>query len=116
MAWMKETRGLVSETSPGVLTGLFWYAIVAAFVCTVGVGIWWFVAPAQVAIENKTFHQSQAYTDGMARDLFDLKQQYDSASTEGRDAIRATVRERFAGFNPSTLPPGLRAFLTEMGL
>jgi hypothetical protein len=93
---------------------LVWLAVVLSALAAISLGLLWFTAPAKVAIENRTFHQSQAYTDGMARDLYDLQAQYQSASPAGKDAIRATVRERFAGFNPSSLPPSLQSFLMEM--
>jgi len=93
---------------------LVWIGAVLAGISAIALGIMWFSAPAQVAIENKTFHQSQAYTDGMARDLYDMQAQYNAATPAGKDAIRATVRERFAGFDASNLPPSLQAFLSEI--
>ena len=110
MSVRDETTTLVKETTPFVVTGLLWFGVLSA----AGLGIYWFTAPAQVAIKNRTFHQSQAYTDGMARDLADWRMAYASASDAGKDSIRATVRHRFAGVNLPNLPPEDRAFLSEM--
>lgn len=114
MTRLRETRGLIAETSPFVLTGLFWWLIIPAFLVAVGVGIYWFVAPAKVAIDNRVFHQSQAYNDGMARDLDNMRLAYIQADPAGKDTIRATIKHRFAGYDASQLAPDLQTFLAQV--
>jgi len=111
---LRDTRDAISETSPFVLTGLFWLAIALPAVSAIGYGVYYFTAPATVAIENRTFHQSQPYQDGMARDLDNWRMQYASATPEGKEIIRATIQHRFAGFDASVLPSDDQAFLAEM--
>ena len=114
MARFNETRNTIGETTPFVLTVMFWVGVVAVFLAVLGTGIYWFSAPAQVAIENRTFHASQPYQDGMARELDEMRMAYLSASPASQEAIRATVRQRYAGFNPSSLPMSEQVFLSEM--
>jgi GH18 family chitinase len=60
--------------------------------------------------------ESQAYRDGMQRNLSDLKFQYDKADSYGRIGIRETVRHQYAQTNTSEYPPYLQSFLAQMGL
>ena len=70
-----------------------------------------FFAPKVVAVQTQTFKQSQAYTDGMANDLGDLRLQYLGAKTqEQKDAIRAVILQRYNSYNKDQLPPDLRQF------
>lgn len=73
-----------------------------------------YITPAMVDIENNAFHQSQAYNDGMARDLDELKMAYDTATPEGKESIKASIRHRFASYDYSKLPPDLQQFLSQM--
>lgn len=114
MAYGKETREVISETSVPIVAGMFWYAILAVFLTGIGYGIYYFVAPAKVAIDNRVFHESQPYNDGMARDLENMQMQYLSASPEGRAAISATIQHRFAGYDASRLPANLQIFLMQV--
>ncbi|MGI4850765.1 MAG: hypothetical protein ACRYGR_02345 [Janthinobacterium lividum] len=110
----RETRDAIGETAPGVLTVLFWVAVVIVALTLLGTALYSFTAPANVAIESRTFHASQPYQDGMARDLDEMRMAYLAASPASQDAIRATVRQRYAGFNPASLPASEQAFLSEM--
>ncbi len=114
MARLRETRDMVGETSPFILTGMFWFLIVPAFVAAVSFGIYWFAAPARVAIDNRVFHESQAYNDGMARDLDNMRMQWLSATPEAKTAIAATVQHRFAGYDAARLPADLQLFLAQV--
>jgi len=81
----------------------------------VGLGMYAVGRPATVAIDNLTFHQSQAYNDGMVRDLGQFQLDYAATHDEGsRDAIRAVVRDRYASYDDSKLPIRLQIFLNQM--
>lgn len=114
MAYFKDTGRLVSETTPPVLTSIIWGSLGLVAVAAVGTGLYWFTAPAYVAIQNRTFHESQAYNDGMARDLDNMRLAYLSADAGAKAAIRATIQHRFAGYDADRLPLDLQAFLAEM--
>lgn len=106
--------GLLKETAGPAAVTILWFSVGAIAVSGIGLGIYRFVAPARVAIDNRVFHSSQAYTDGMARDLDNLRLAYMSADQAGRETIRATIQHRFAGYDGSTLPPDLRSFLVAV--
>lgn len=64
-------------------------------------GNYWFFAPRVEAVRNRTFHQSQAYTDGMRNELTKAKYNFDMAKTDNdRAAICALVRSDFGSFDP----------------
>lgn len=74
-------------------------------------GATWFFAPKYAEVRNQTFKNTQAYNDGMANDLADLRLQYLAArNQEHKDAIRATVLQRFGSYPKDRLPAELRDF------
>ena len=84
-----------------VITGMVWlnYETTAVF------------APKYAEIRNQTFHNTQAYNDGMVNDLADLQLQYQSAKTpEQKASIRAVILQRFAAYPKDRLPAELRTF------
>ena len=100
MSLIKETTSLVGF---GVLAVVGAGAIMAV-VSAVSLGIYYFTAPATVAIDNRVFHNSQPYTDGMARDLDNLCRDYQQSDDAGKVAIAETIRHRFAGYDRNQLP------------
>lgn len=62
------------------------------------------------------FKNSQPYQQGMAQDLQNMRLKYlDPRSTEEqKEAIRATVQQRFGGYDPRELPPDLQGFYYAM--
>jgi hypothetical protein len=110
----RDTRDTIRDTSPAFLTVGFWMVVFVVGAAALGLGIYWVTQPTTVAIQNRTFHESQAYNDGMARDLSDLQMAYMRADDAGKSTIRATVQQRFAGYDARRLPPNLQMFLTEM--
>ena len=81
----------------------------------VGLGIYAFTKPASIAIDNAAFHESQAYNDGMAKDLGNFQMEYIRTDDAGkRAALRAVILDRFAGYNPARLNPNLRTFLEQL--
>ena len=113
---LRDTRRNIGETAAPVLTFLFCGTVIFIVVVLVSVGVWRFYAPANVAIENQTFHQSQAYNDGMAQELDELRTQYNNATTDDeRYTIEASIRQQFAGYDDTKLPPYLRDFLQAVG-
>ena len=70
--------------------------------------------PVTVAIDYKTFKQSQSYNDGMAKDLGNFQLSYLQASGAQQQALRAVVLDRFSGYDDTKLSPNLREFLTQL--
>jgi len=78
-------------------------------------GIYAVTKPASIAIENRAFHESQAFNDGMAKDLGNFQMEYIRTDDSGkRAALRAVILDRFAGYDETRLPPNLRNFLETL--
>lgn len=71
-------------------------------------------APKYEAVRRKTFVESQAFNEGVAKDLEDMERDYAKADHDGKDAIRTMVRRRTADYDLSQLPTDLRSFVEKM--
>jgi hypothetical protein len=81
----------------------------------VGLGIYAVTKPASIAIDTRAFHESQAYNDGMAKDLGNFQLEYIRTEDPGkRAALRAVILDRFAGYDASRLSQSLRSFLENL--
>ena len=81
----------------------------------VGLGIYAVTKPASIAIDNRAFHESQAFNDGMAKDLGNFQLEYIRTDDAGkRAALRAVILDRFAGYDSNRLPVQLRSFLENL--
>jgi hypothetical protein len=69
-----------------------------------------FFAPRYEQVRYDTFKQSQAYNDGMLRDLYDLQREYNSADAEHKGAMKALIIHRFEIFDKNRLPADLQTF------
>ncbi len=69
-----------------------------------------FFAPKYTAVQNKVFHESQQYNDGMLRDLENIKREYQHATPEGKAALKATALHRFEIYPRDRLTPDLANF------
>ena len=67
-------------------------------------------SPANTAIDNKVFHQSQQYNDGMIRDLENLRMAYLQADDSGKAALKGTIIHRFSIYPRSSMTPELQSF------
>jgi hypothetical protein len=69
-----------------------------------------FFQPKYEQIRRNTFEQSQAYNEGMIRDLENIRNQYLAANDPAsKAALRATFIHRAEGY-PNTLPSDLQSF------
>ena len=97
---------------------LIFLAVVAVMfvIGNVGLGFKAWFNPKEVAIERKTFEQSQSHVEGMIRDLSNFRLQYvDPNTSEAQKAvIKATVQHQFADFPRSRIPDELKGFYNEM--
>ena len=74
-----------------------------------------FFAPKVEAVRRQTFEQSQAYNEGMLRDLQNIRSDYLAATTDAqRAALRATALHRFAAYKTDRLPMDLQAFYAQI--
>ena len=74
---------MINEAKEGLSVGVY-VPIIVAVVALGGTALRYITAPANVAIDNVVFHESQQYNDSMARDLDELRLNYASATTEGK--------------------------------
>jgi hypothetical protein len=71
-------------------------------------------APRYEQVRRDTFEQSQAYNEGMRRDLENLRNQYLSATDPAAKAALAdTFRHRAEGY-PNGLPADLQSFYDSL--
>lgn len=69
-----------------------------------------FFAPKIAAVDNKVFHESQQYNDGMVRDLENLRLAYLQADIAGKQALKGTIVHRFSVYPRDKMPPELQSF------
>lgn len=69
-----------------------------------------FWAPKVEQVRYNTFKESQAYNDGMLRDLQNLKMEYLRGNPDQQAALRAIVIQRFSVYDTNRLPADLQAF------
>jgi hypothetical protein len=85
-------------------------AALALFANTVDFGMFKTFAPRYEQVRRDTFEQSQAYNEGMRRDLEDIHTQYlTSSDPAAKAALRATFIHRAQGY-PNQLPADLQSF------
>ena len=95
--------------------GFIMFVVALVGLSAVSLGIYSFTKPASIAIDNRAFHESQAYNDGMANDLGNFQMEYiRSNDADKRAALRAVILERFAGYDEARLPSNLRSFLDNL--
>ena len=69
-----------------------------------------FFTPKIEQVRYDTFKQSQAYNDGMIRDLENLRLEYMQANSDQRVAMKAIIIHRFSVYDINRLPMDLQAF------
>jgi hypothetical protein len=75
-----------------------------------------FFAPRYEAVRRDTMIQSRAYSEGMQREFYRLKLQYDQAQSDAeRATIRAMVIHEAEAVDRSRLPEDLRSFIERIG-
>ena len=101
------------EFGIGVLA-LMGLVVVIFVLSAVGFINYSFFAPKYTAVQNKVFHESQQYNDGMIRDLENIKREYQSATPEGKAALKATAIHRFEIYPRDRMPPDLQNFYDSL--
>jgi len=100
----------------------FAFLIAIALVCAAFTGIMFgtyytyqYFAPKYEQVRRETFEESQAYYDGMVRELHEARLNYAGANDAQKHAIRAMIRHDFAGFrNRRKLDTEDHSFLIDM--
>jgi hypothetical protein len=93
------------------IVGLFLFIILLT---TFGYGLSYFFAPKYAAIDNKVFHESAQYNDGMVRDLENLRMQYIKADDVEKAALKETILHRMSVYPTHKLSPELQSFYESL--
>lgn len=82
------------------------------------VGLQWsgFMRGEAEKIRYDVHKESQAYRDGMQRNLSQLHQDYVNADAAGRQVIILSVRHQYSQTDTSEYPAFLQSFLSEAGV
>jgi len=70
--------------------------------------------PKYEQVRRETFESSQAYNEGVQRDIANLRLDWLGASGGQKDAIRSLALERINGLPSSTRTPQIEAFRSEL--
>lgn len=73
-----------------------------------------FFDPKYTELENKVYHESPQYNEGMIRDLENLHIEYNSAKGNQKKALKSVILYRFSVFDEEKLPPHLRIFYDKL--
>lgn len=96
------------------LLGLVALIVLTFFFQSLDFGLFRTFAPKYEQVRRDTFEQSQAYNEGMRRDLEEIRNQYLAAGDPAAKAsLRATFIHRAEGY-PNQLPPDLAAFYSSI--
>ena len=113
MGMYRDTREYTGQGTPWIVTFLIFL-----FLLSVGGAIIYRVTlPMNIATENAAFHNSQAYTDGMRRELEDYMNKYYALPPQmqgSREVIRSSIMHDYAGYDSTGLPSDLQSFLSVM--
>lgn len=104
------------KTAGSVVLGLVVFVALVVGLTEFGYRLDKHYQPLQEQVRANTFAQSQTFNEGMVRDLQNLKLQYLNASetADQKIAIRDTVRQRYAAYDPAKLPVDLALFYNQM--
>ena len=108
----RQDAGEVSKFS--ILT------LIVCFILAVGFSVGGFTIykifnPLNEQVRYDTFKQSQAYNDKSAQDLSEMMERFSDPDTSiaQKQAMQALIKQRFASYDASKLPPALENFLTS---
>jgi hypothetical protein len=94
--------------------GLISVVVLCFFLNALDFGLFKTFAPKYEQVRRDTFEQSQAYNEGMRRDLEDIRNQYlKSSDPASKAALRATFIHRAEGY-PNQLPADLQSFYSSI--
>jgi hypothetical protein len=79
-----------------------------------GLGMKSFFSPKFRAVEQKVFHESEQYNDGMIRDFQNLRLEYLRGTPEQKEALKGTILHRMSVYPKDRLPIELRSFYFEI--
>lgn len=73
-----------------------------------------FFAPKAEQVRYNTFKESQAYNDGVIRELYAYRIQYDQANPGQKMAMRGAIMHEVSTYPKERLPAELQQFVTRV--
>jgi len=100
----------------GASVGVIITIIVGVFLLgLLGLGYYKFFEPKKENIRREVFEQTQSYVHGKIQDLAKYYDEYNSADSKNKEAIRQIIIMRFSEFDESKIKAEqLRSFLISM--
>jgi hypothetical protein len=100
---------------------IFWAIVVILFL----VGMGWVIsyndyslmkyfAPRQEQVRHETFECSASHTDGLVRELRQIRDQYQHADAAGKAALADTYKHDMDGYSCGDLPSDITAFRSAL--
>lgn len=71
-------------------------------------------APKYEQTRREVFESTKSYQQGMVQDLTRIKEEYVSATSEGREMLKQVYLQRLSDFDRSNLPPQLKIFTAQL--
>lgn len=73
-------------------------------------------APRYEQVRQDTFKNSQAYNEGMAKDILAIETDYIKATDpQVKSGLKSIIKQKLAGYDTTKFPPDLRKFLDSLG-
>lgn len=92
----------------GLMVGLGWFGAANNFL------LYSFWAPKYADAQRKVFENTAPYNEGMAQDLYRMKEEYTLASKDSKNALRVQILQQFADYDTTKLPPDLQTFMYQL--
>lgn len=73
-----------------------------------------YFAPKTEQVRYDVFKQSQAYNEGMAKDVADYEIQYLHATPDQKPAIASMILQEVSSYDTTKLPPAQQAFINQL--
>lgn len=104
------------KTASGVFLGIVLFIAAIVGLTEFGYQINKHYSPLEEQVRHDTFENSATKMDGDARDIANLRLQYNSPdlNQSQKDAIRDTVRQRYCSLDTSKIPGNLLSFINQM--
>lgn len=70
--------------------------------------------PKYEQVRRDTFVQSQAYNEGMAKEVENYHLQYVTATPDQQKALASVILQQVSGYDTSKLPPADQLFINQL--
>ena len=111
---VKEEMSIAGSVFLWGAVAIVLFAILGFLANALGFVSFSFWAPKVEQVRYDTFKQSQAYNEGMVRDLENLKIEYMNGNADQKASMRGIILHRFAVYDTNKLPEDLKTFYSSI--